>query len=331
MRIRGTSRLIAALAAIALAPWSGACRDDGRHPEPPPLPHADTMLAGDTFSSPKFAAGRMRDTIFAVDLLKENRPIYVVASFVRDSAQPAAARADLLQIYLHDTAAHGYRLALSDTLRWIRAYEVRDITGDRLPEVIAYTDAGGTDMVATRGMMIYSGHDGRVQAIGTFAHGNPEFIRVGPDARDVVATYAQLWPPFASHADAAPYLDDLFAARNGRFVSIRTEQPGAFIERANGYLDEYKELRARYRADTLHPSIDADTATADTALPETTHFDAPHPLFMKAALAVLSFGRGGQTRSVRSFWVSEAEYLRRRIPEDQFSELESIVSRSLPR
>ena len=103
------------------------------------------------------------------------------------------------------------------------------------------------------------------------------------------------------------------------------------MEQAATYLETYRGLRETYRADTLRPAGDSVAAsdTDSAAVADSSANPGSHPLFTASAMVLISYGRAGELRLARAFWVSERDYLRKRIPADQFTELLGIYQRQV--
>ncbi len=306
----------------------------GRTEQVPPgeAGRIDSVVAGTEFRAPAIAPPARLDTVLAIDMAPGGKPEYVVASIRPDSARPRTALADRLAFYRYDSSARAYTLALADSMLWAVRFETRDVTGDGAPDLVVFTDGAGTDAIATRGMIVYTASHGRIGRLLRLDHGRPAFGGTAPDGAVTIFLYNELWPSFASHAQAVEYLDDILVCRDGTFASARTAWNAPLLEQADSALARYRLLRPQFRTDTLRPadSLQAhDSAAAGRhdsveALPA-----GPHPLFTEAALVMISCGRALRAERVRSFWRAEAEYLRRRIPPEQFTELQSIQARML--
>lgn len=315
------TRRVQLLAIVTLVVLAGCGKDEPRS-EPGRI---DSVTAGEEFLLPAMEDGRRLDTVIAVDGAAPHGA-RLVLSLGADTLRPANARADLLQLFVYDPAAHGYRVAVADTLRWITAVSRRDLTGDGLAEIVVMSDAGGTDAVATRGVTIYAPTQNGLRTLYSARNGDPSFAVDAVHGDQLVMVRNEIWPDFASHADAVEYISDVLAYRNGVFTSVRREHAGIFIDQANAALAEYGRLRPQFAADTLKPKPDS-SATPDSLTVTDSLSDTVHPLFMKGALAMLSFGCAGQARSVRAFWASESDYLETRLPRVQFAELRAIYER----
>ncbi|MBS1912219.1 MAG: hypothetical protein JST22_09560 [Bacteroidetes bacterium] len=301
---------------------------------PPREPgRVDSVVAGTEFHAPVIAPPARLDTIIAIDLVPGGKPEYVVASIRPDSARPRTALADRLAFYRYDSSARAYTLALADSMLWAVRFETRDVTGDGAPDLVVFTDGAGTDAIATRGMIVYAASNGSIGRPLRLDHGRPAFGSAAPDGETTIFVYNELWPAFASHAQAVEYLDDILVYSEGAFASARAAWNAPLLLQADSALARYRRLRPQFRTDTLRPTDSMHAREGAAAAGGRDSVEAmpagPHPLFTEAALVMISYGRGLRPERVRSFWRAEAEYLRGRIPAEQFAELESIQARML--
>ncbi|KXK52221.1 MAG: hypothetical protein UZ07_CHB004003082 [Chlorobi bacterium OLB7] len=77
-------------------------------------------------------------------------------------------------------------------------------------------------------------------------------------------------------------------------------------------MEEYRTARKDLQGDTI--TVEEDVR-----------------LFAPAALALLALERANGARAMRSFWDSESEFLRQRLPGVQFQELDSIYAAGVER
>lgn len=303
---------------------ASGCSDAEKRPHDPP-PHVDPAAAvvDDTlFHAPDFGEGRRLDTVMTADLDGNGRAEYIVTSIAPDTLLHAGGRADLVQIFSYDPAARRYTQVIGDTMNWASSLELRDVTGDGLPELLVPTYSGGNDLVASNGLTIFSGEGGRIRPVFQRPDGDPVLVTIEHARGEGVVVHDELWPAFAAHADAVEYRSDILAFRDEGYVSIRREQSHRFAREAESYLGEYRNARGRFMGDTI-------AVTGTSAPSSSPTLDGMHPLFRPAALAMLSFGTAADLRSLRSFWTSEREYLLRRLPPDQFAELDAIYTRMI--
>lgn len=318
-----TLRSGALLAFLLVSLIAGGCSDREKRPDDPPARRDTVHVYNDTlFHLPEFSDGRRLDTTLTADLDGDGRDEHIVTSIAPDSILPPGSRADRLQIFSYDPASRRHAEVLIDSLDWASSIELRDVTGDGLPELIVRTYAGGNDPVASNGLAIYSGDGGSIRATFKRASGDPVLARIENMQGEGVMVHEELWPDFAAHVDATEYLSEILAFRDGGYVSVRKEQRRIFEGAAEKFLKNYGELRGRFIADTA-----AVTGGGVAGTPAT--IDGVHPLFNPAALVMLSFGYGGDLRSLRSFWSSERDYLLARLPAAQTAELDAIYARMI--
>jgi hypothetical protein len=303
------------LLTFLLSLLASGCSDAEKRPHDPPPHVTHAEVPDDTaFHLPELPPGRRLDTIMTADLDGDRRNEYIVTSMGPD----IGGRADLVQIFTYDAASRRWSQPIADTAQWVTALTLRDVTGDGLPELVVDTHSGGNDIVASKGLMIFSGEGGSIRAVYSSSYGDPTLTPMEHAKGEAVLLHDELWPEFASHVDAVEYLSDVLAFSGEGYASIRHEQGHRFADEAAKYLREYREERGKFKGDTV-------VAASAGARPESSF--AMHPLFSPAALAMLSFGTGGDLRSLRAFWGSERDYLMRRLPSNQFDELDAIYRR----
>lgn len=317
------TRLVALLLP-GIALLFGGCREDEPR-QPVPRGGDSSEIYDLTFPPPTFGEGRKLDTILAIDLSGNGRVDYLVSSLALEGYFPPGTRADLVQIYQFDTATRSYRVVAADSIEWIESLELRDLTGDRTPEIVSRIHSGGNDPVASIGMTIYSGDGGAIRPVFRSRRGMPSFVDLSGNTVQAIVTHGELWPLFATHADAIVYIDDLFAWRNGRYVSVREERADFFMKLAESTLAGYRDLRKT--VDTTRLRAAADSLAADslvTSAVDTAGYRADMNLFNAAALSILYLQRAAAARSLVSFWSSERNFLQSALPTVFYQELEAI-------
>jgi hypothetical protein len=202
----------------------------------------------------------------------------------------------------------------------------RDVTGDGRADLVIFTGGGGNDMVASNGLEIISWQRDSLRVVYGSDHGDPE-LQGQPGVHGLlILNHQELWPPRGSHADVVEYVSDILAFRNGTFTSVRKEQSQLFMSYVNGYIAAYRAARDEHAGDTLRTASDS-LRLADSLAAEAS--ETPSPLYVQPALALISLELANQPRMIRSFWSSERDYIRRRIPASDFQHLETIYMEAL--
>lgn len=310
--------IVAALAAMVLLQTGCDDRDPDANGGP-----ADTTADYDlSFRAPEFPEGRSLDTMFSVDLDDDGRREYVVASLERAGGVAPSARADLIEIYRFDTLSRSWRVVLSDTLLWAASYDLREITGDRTPEVIVRVDGGGNDPVATYGMHIYSGSGGTIRTIFNRDDGDPRIGTIDDGDEPVLIVTGMIWPPLVPHVQSVPYVADIVAFDGTSMSSVRSRHTEYFRRQADALLTAYAEdLKSARPADT---QLIGDEGLAGADIPDGS-------LFATTAQAIIALDQAGQTSTLRTFWNRERDTLRAVLPGEQFDQLEELYAETIMR
>ncbi len=323
-RLRAAARTLVPLLPCLILAGLTSCDD-----EPAPGGGADSTAGvyDMTFERPEFEDARRIDTIMNVDLDDDGRLEYIVASILPEENLPPLARADLVQIYRFDTVAAGYAPVATDSVHWTAEYTLRDVTGDRLPDLLVRVNSGGNDLVASSGLYVYSGHGGSIRAVYRSTSGDPALATIEQVQGDAILVHDLFWPIFASHAEAAPYVSDILAfkvgpegAGKGKFASVRGEQSRYFLKEAENYLTQYRDAR------NLPP---VDTTGMDSTAIDSAIYTREVGLFNPAALTMIAFRNAGNGRSLRSFWDSERLYLQSELAPDRFTTLDSMYANAV--
>lgn len=284
---------------------------------------ADTTASYDlTFPDPTFAAGRTLDTLFSVDLDDDGRREYVVTSLAKEAMTAPGARADLVEIYRFDTISRSWQVVLSDTLFWGTGYRLREMTGDRAPEIIADVFGGGNDPIASNGMRIYSGDGGKIRTILSADDGNPEIRMLEGMNTPVVILHDLIWPPLVPHVQSVPYISDLLAFNGTAMASVRDRHADYFKRQADTLLARYAEGLKSARAPVAETI--GENGLADADLPDGS-------LFALAAQAIIALDQAGEVSTLRNFWNRERDTLQAVLPAEQYDQLGELYAEKIMR
>jgi hypothetical protein len=323
------ARVLRAIIFLLLLLAAAGCKTVEKRPDD--APRADTVGQADSFKVAPHP-GATLDTVIAAQLDGRGRREYIVATLDTSAEfyELQAGRASRIEFFSYDSLARAYKSIVAEELPAHR-YEIRDVTGDGISDVVIFTQEAGNDIIATRGVRIYSWWRDSLRMIHASDHGDPELERIPGIAGEVINLHEEYWPPRGSHADATEnvYVSDILAFRNGSFVSIRTEQSGRFLGYAEKYMAEYQKARRERLADTLYDYDNSNDSLRAIDSLAAESLANPSPLSTQAALAIIMLERAGQPRMIRSFWVSERDFIRRRIPGSDFEELEKLYMKAV--
>jgi hypothetical protein len=122
---------------------------------------------------------------------------------------PAGERGfDSLIVFQYDTTAKQFNRTYGSFFDRGQSIEVSSITDDDFPEIIVYTDAGGTSATASRGLTILSPGPSGLNLLRTFTDGRPRVVQLGPDsvlAVSLLTNYGNI----LLKSQEVPYVDSL--------------------------------------------------------------------------------------------------------------------------
>lgn len=298
-----TGSFLVLLSFLALA--SAGCG-----PEKPERPQEPGAAAPDTtFHPPTYPAGRSVDTVLTLSLGAGRAPAYFVASS-NDTASGRLGRSDLVEVFVYDPPLRRYAKLLSDSVEAATGISVQEVTGGGTPEVVVPLRQSGNDPITSNGLNVYSADDGAVRAVFRSRWMNPRLDTLSGYYGDVICLSREVWPLFATHADAETYVDDVYAYEQGLYRSVARKIPGFFRERALEQRRRFRELR-------------------DTLLPDSTTYAQQVVLFRSAALAILNFVKANAIGEARRFWNMQRAYLAVALRPEQYDELEAFVAQQL--
>jgi hypothetical protein len=305
-----------ALLAITL----NACLEDSPDLD---VPDVDSVVIPD-FDPPTFTeSDRKIDTLFSVDFDDDGVREYVVGSIRPTKTMPGSARADWIEIYRYDTAAEAWNAVVSDTLLWGTSYRLRELTGDRAPELVVDLFAGGNDPVASRGLFVYTGHGGSVRRLLGDEEGAPAIESIDTEPLPVVVTYQQHWPKFIPHARAITYVDDIVSLEGGKRQSVLGRNRPYFVKRARELQELYRSLLSE--AEPRDTNEDG-TEDLDAQLMLDQFDNETSELYLTAAQTIFALDQADERAELRQFWHSQSDTLRRILSVDEYDLLAELYT-----
>lgn len=312
---------IALLLFLAAAGCADDRHGDVRSPDPARSERspADTVFRAESFLN----RGDSLTGLLSGDLDADARPEKIILSLDPGEHPPPGAIANRVVVVsrAHDSA--GWDVVATDTSRWTTSATVRDVTGDRIADLVLLRNGGGNDVVATRGAGVVSS-DGsdhrRIRTVLSLRHGAPTFIEQGKGVI-LVNVHKTLWPPLVPRTASIEYLDDVLRFREGIFRSDPETREKRFERLAQQALQKYRSMSLQYRGDTLR--------SIDSVQNEGYRQAIGSSLFIPVALVLLYTHRGHSSTVGESFWQKERNFLQRRMPKEQFDILDSMSNRLL--
>ncbi|MES2764978.1 MAG: hypothetical protein V4642_03865 [Bacteroidota bacterium] len=125
------------------------------------------------------------------------------------SNRPAGERGfDSLFVFQYDTTAKSFNKTFGSYFDRGQRIEVSSITDDLQPDILVYTDAGGTSATASRGLTILSPGPSGLNVLRTFSDGRPRVVQLGEDSTLAVSLLTN-YGNILLKSQEVPYVDSL--------------------------------------------------------------------------------------------------------------------------
>jgi hypothetical protein len=298
-RIKATRRSlpITPFLAAALLLVMAGCGGDGRSAEQQNA-EADSVRQA---ALPVLAGSVLIDSL-RVDLTGDGVSELVVVSRAEDGVDDPLLidRFDRLDVYEQGTG--GYRRLYVDAIDYGLSLASEDVTGDGVADLIVRLDAGGNNPIATQGLHVY-GRDSRGAVVLLFhsPSGAPALLDLDGDGRQEILVSDQFWGMMA-HSDVIGFTREVYAFGGDSYELANTTYSKWFDTMLERHKRSYEQAR---RA--------ADSEEGRTRL------------YLRAAeYLVWNLSRGG-AEQVNSVWFAERSFLRQRLGDEQYNDLEAFV------
>ncbi len=238
-----------------------------------------------------------------VDLDVDGRPELVVTS--RDAAGPSAmlpgAAFDRIEVF--GDSAGRWSSMFVDAVDGGMRLSFEDLTRSGTVALLVYTDGGGNNPVASRGLSIYGLRKGRIALQFYAQEGDPSVLDLDGDQVREVLLSGEYWG-MMPHADGISYTEIVYAF-NGEAWMPANDLHGAWFDRQiTARRNVYRKLmRARVTDEDAH-AIDVHRAFVEW---------------------ILWAAARGDASAVQQIWSNEQNALARVLGEDQLDDLDIIV------
>lgn len=277
------------------------------------------------FEPPATEAERTIDTVIGIDLDDDGTKEYIVGSLGTERMKSPEGRADRIEIFKYDTAEGAWKVVLSDAPLWVSSYRLREMTGDRVPELVVTVASGGNDPVTSNGVTIYTGAERKIRVLWRMEEGNPQLISNSPDRPTDVLIHGTVWPPSVPHAYAVTYVKDIHGYNGSEMVSVKGLYGEYFRKLSDSLLGEYREVRAKVEEEGGAAGTDEYDGIGSNGLAGAGD-DTSSELFVAAASVMISLVEADRMSELRSFWNNEKDTLRRLLPLEQSDQLEVLYA-----
>ncbi len=284
-----------AAAALALLLLAG-CGGGAKYDEP-----AARSTDSAAVASPYFSGDRILVDSIRVDFLGNGDSTLVIATRLLSDSTTPADRFDRVDIF---TDSSGRRPVFTDVLEYGARHEVRDVTGDSIPEFIVEVDAGGNTPITSLGMHVYGRTaKGKITLLFYSTNGAPVLRDLDKDGREEILVSDQYWG-MMPHSEAVGFTRDVYSFDGSRYVQANKRFASWFDMQLAASRKTNTALRQKVsRGEDMKEQL--YTATVE--------------------LLLLSWARGGAAE-VRRLWKKEQREIRSLLSDEYYDDLQTFVS-----
>ena len=153
---------------------------------------------------------------------------------------------DSLLVFQYDTANNAFKKTFNSGYDRGQRIDITNITDDLNPEILVYTDAGGSSPVASLGLTILTSTTNGIRTLRTFSEGRPHLVQLGQDSVLAISLFTN-YGNLLLKTQEVPYIDSLVFFRTldpERERALKSEFLRVEINRIN---EEYLGAKARFR------------------------------------------------------------------------------------
>ncbi|MFZ1728837.1 MAG: hypothetical protein WAV84_01805 [Bacteroidota bacterium] len=206
------------------------------------------------------------------------------------------------RIDFYTQTGEGYRRLFVDVIEYGASITCEDITGDGVSDVQVRVDAGGNDPITAQGLHIYGlNNKGRLSLLFFSPSGAPVLRDLDNDGRSEILVSDQFWGMMA-RSEVIGFTREVYAFDGGSYILANEAFSKWFDSILKARRRDYEKARG---------GGDNEEGRAQ--------------LYTKAAeYLVWNLARGGTAR-LNTVWHTEEAFLRQRLSEEQFGDLETFV------
>lgn len=226
----------------------------------------------------------------------------IVTSRIDEEAEDALLLDRFDRIDIYRQAAEGYRRLFLDVIDYGVSVECRDVTGDHVPDILVRLDAGGNNPIAAQGLHVYGlNAKGNMTLLFYSQSGAPVLRDLDGDGSMEILVSDQFWGMMA-HSDVIGFTREVYAYDGEAYVFANDAFASWFDPIVAARKKDYEQ--ARRAPDSEEGRLMLYTRAAE--------------------YLVWNLARGGVHR-LNAVWRAEQPFLRQKLSEEQFGDLEGFV------
>ncbi|MFZ1321964.1 MAG: hypothetical protein WAT71_10445 [Ignavibacteria bacterium] len=241
-----------------------------------------------------------------------NREIFVL-SILKDTADKFSSyyNFDMVEIFSLDRSSEKYIKILTDTVDYSTEISFENIPKDESKLILIKTNTGGNDALNSEGMFVYQMKDSaNIELLKYFETGSPEVSDLKKDGTKELIVMDQFLGVMPQ-VNAVSFIREIYTMKDNKLILSNEEFPEVYDEKISELIDNYNSLKRKVEMG-MQP------------------MDLSYPLYREAAEIFVNYYSKGDMQGLKNFWDKEKDSLKKNIPNDEFQDLNSFISKALP-
>jgi len=241
-----------------------------------------------------------------------NREIFVM-SILKDTADKFSSyyNFDMVEVFSLDRSSEKYVKILTDTVDYSTEISFENIPKDESKLIFIKTNTGGNDVLNSEGMFVYQMNDSaNIEMIKYFETGSPEIKDLNNDGNKELIVSDQFLG-LMPQVNAVSFIREIYTMKDHKLVLSNEEFPEVYDKKINELIENFNGLKRKVEMG-MQP------------------MDLSYPLYREAAEIFVNYYSKGDMQGLKNFWEKEKDSLKKNIPNDEYQDLNSFISKALP-
>jgi hypothetical protein len=218
---------------------------------------------------------------------------------------------DLMQVFAKDSTGKEFVKIASDTVDYGEELIYEDMQRNFTYQLLVKTNTGGNDVYASKGMFVYDLKPGNdLKMIKYIEFGNPEVKDLNSDGNKEIIVTDSYWGTMPGQ-DVIYYTKDIFGMDGGELKRKNAQFKKYYDEKIDAAQVKYNDQKAKVqKGEKIKP--------------------AEYPFYTPVVEIFVNYMSEENNAGIITFWNSEKDFLKKNLPEDQYTDLENFVTRIVP-
>lgn len=247
------------------------------------------------------------------DLNNDGNREIIVLSVLKDTSRKYIdnTKFDKIEVFALNAEKKSYEKILSDTVDFSDTCLFADLGNNKSRQIIIHTNTLGNDPVTSEGMFIYDMKSPeKIELLKYFDSGAPHIDSLQNDGRKQIVVSDTYWGVMPGN-EMLIYESGIYQYENNKLEKRNSLFGNFFDKKIKEALDNYTGIKKKIEMG-MQPG------------------NMSFPLYREAAGVVLYHYSKEDLKGLEKFWKEEKDYLKKSIPQDEFTDLSNFISKILP-